>query len=701
MNLAYSQTNVTCEVIGLSKKSKEPMLEMFIFESVQLLEQLEQIILSSEQSNFYSSHNINEIFRIMHTIKGSSAMMLYNNISTLAHSMEDLFYYIRERTPSTINFTELTDLILKGEDFIKTELNSIEQDKYKDTNASMLIEEIRGFLKKLKKINDSDECTSDKDEKIVSNDNQRYYISSVNTNQSDKKCFKAIIHFEEDSKMENIRAFTVIQNIKDLVSDINYYPSNILEDDSTEKIIQKNGFEIIFKTECTMDTIREVLTQTVFLKDLKLEEIENDAKEMELEKRQTITLENNPIDSSKETKKKSELHSKSLNQSMISVNISKLDKLMNLVGELVISESMVTQNSDIRGLSLENFNKAAGQLRKITGELQDTVMSIRMVPLSATFHKMNRIIRDMCKKLDKNVHLEIIGEETEVDKNIIEHISDPLMHIVRNAIDHGIELTQERLSKGKDKSGRIILEAKNTGGDVLVIIKDDGQGLNKEKILEKARKNGLINRPENDLTDREIFSYILLPGFSTKDNISEFSGRGVGMDVVTKNVEKIGGVVDVDSIPNKGTTVTIKIPLTLAIMDGMILRVGQSTYTVPLISIKESFKANDNQIITDTDGNEMIMIRGECYPILRLYEFYKVKTKTKIISDGIIMMVENQDKRLCIFADELLGQQQVVVKSLPEYIKNFKKIKGVEGCTLLGDGSISLILDIAELIGHK
>lgn len=255
---------------------------------------------------------------------------------------------------------------------------------------------------------------------------------------------------------------------------------------------------------------------------------------------------------------------------------------MDMVGELVISEAMVTQNPDLKGLPLDNFNKAARQLQKITSEFQDIVMSIRMVPLAATFQKMNRIVRDMSKKLSKEVKLEIIGEDTEVDKNIIEHISDPLMHIVRNSIDHGLESPEDRKAKGKSEIGTITLEAKNEGGDVFIIINDDGKGLDREKVLARARENGLINRPESDITDKEVFSYIFLPGFSTKSKVTEFSGRGVGMDIVTKNIASVGGNVSIDSIPDAGTTITLKIPLTLAIMDGMTIRVGESTYTIPI-----------------------------------------------------------------------------------------------------------------------
>lgn len=676
----------------MSKISNEPMLEMFIFETNQLLEQLEQIIISIEKSKSYSSNDVNEIFRIMHTIKGSSMMMAYNNISELTHSSEDLFYFIRETSPFSVDLQKLTDLVLKGADFIKTELAKIEEGKKADTDSGLLIDEINDFLEDLKRINSSSETSVKKSEKTIRFEKQEYVMESGSlAKECVKRAFKAVIYFEDDCKMENIRAFAIVQGIKDIASHIYYSPINAIDDNEREEIIRDDGFKIIFSTDCNIDTVREILMRTVFLKHLSLEELSSD-EAMEFQGSMLIQIQ-------KETSEQSvKSLPKLINQSMISVNVSKLDKLMDLVGELVISEAMLTQNPDIKGLSLENFSKAARQHRKITSELQDTVMSVRMVPLSATFQRMNRIVRDMCKKLNKNVRFDIIGEETEVDKKVVEYISDPLMHIIRNAVDHGIESEEERALKGKDKVGLITLEAKNAGGDALVIIRDDGKGLHKEKIFEKARKNGLINKAENDLTDREIYSFIFLPGFSTKDNVSEFSGRGVGMDVVMKNIEKTGGSVSVDSIPDEGTTVTIKIPLTLAIMNGMTIKVGRCVYTLPILSIKESFKVKKEDIIIDPEGNEMIMIRGECYPVLRLHELYKVQTKILNIPDGIIVMVENEDRKLCILVDELIGEQQVVVKSLPAYIMNFGKTKGVEGCTLLGDGNISLILSVSGLI---
>ncbi len=688
--------------------SSEPMLDMFIFETTQLIEQLEQIILTSERGSCFTPDAINEIFRIMHTIKGSSAMMMFTDISTLSHAMEDIFYYLREEKPKCIDCSKLSDFLLEGIDYIKVEVDKIKIGEELVDNPASLLETLKEFLITLRKENNSP--TSEKPKKSVKK--QQYYVrqdKSITTVYSNT--YKVLIFFEEGCEMENIRAYTIIHNLKDITTDFYFFPEDIIDNDNSTEIIRQQGFLIYFKSDKTYEDLHEFFMQTIFLRDLNLIQLENDDEYQQLsDKKQPITEElnitlSNPI-------KIPELHktdnididkekqAASTAQSIISVNVPKLDKLMDLVGEMVIAEAMVIQNPDLQGLELDNFQKASRQLSKITNEIQDLVMSIRMVPLSATFFKMHRIVRDMCKKLGKEVELEIIGEETEVDKNIIEHISDPLMHLVRNALDHGIEATEDRISLSKNKTGTITIEAKNAGSDVLIIVKDDGRGLDKDKILNKARKSGLLYKNEDEMSDKEIFNLILLPGFSTNDTVSEYSGRGVGMDVVSKNIEMIGGSISVDSVSNKGTTITLKIPLTLAIIDGMNIKVGNSCYTIPTISIKESLRPKEKDLIIDPDGNEMIMVRGECYSILRLHKLYKVSTCVKEFTNGIIIMVEQEDKTLCIFADELLGQQQVVVKVLPEYIQKFKKVKGLSGCTLLGDGRISLILDVAGLINY-
>lgn len=669
----------------------EPMLDLFVFETLQLIEQLEQSVLEGEKSNGIEA-SINEIFRIMHTIKGSAAMMMFNGISSLAHSLEDLFFFIRENSPEEIDYTSLTDIVLEGIDFIKNEVDKIEKGRDCDGDSSELSKIIKEYLDRIKLLNNCNEVCDQKATQVEVKHN--YYISSKQyTSEKNTNSYFAHVFFEDDCGMENVRAFEIIHRLSDIAFEIDHNPKDLFDEEKSTEIIVNEGFKVYFNSEKTLEDIRSFLLDTIFLRSLNLELIKQN---------KTIDLDENEIIKDKYIAKKTikERNEKesaitSSKASLISVNVSKLDLLMDIVGELVISQALVTQHPELMGLPLNDFYKAARQLKKNTNELQDIVMSIRMVALSGTFQKMKRLVRDMSKKLGKEVNLEIIGEETEVDKNIIEHISDPLMHLIRNSIDHGIESSEERLTAGKDKVGNITLEAKNSGGDVWIIVKDDGKGLNREKILDKAKENGLLNKPEDELTDKEVYSFILHPGFSTKDNISEFSGRGVGMDVVFKNIEKIRGTLSIDSSMGIGTSIIIKIPLTLAIVDGMNIQVGSSKYTIPIISIKESFRINPEQVVTDTTGNEMILLRGECFPIVRLYEFYNINTEITDLEEGIMILVENETQKVCIFADILLGEQQVVVKALPNYIK---KVKGVGGCTLLGDGSISLILDVTEFI---
>lgn len=682
--------------------SNEPMLEMYIFETTQNIEQLELCIIDTEKSSCYTQNAINEIFRIMHTIKGSSAMMLFNNIATLAHSIEDLFYFLRENKPSNIDCSALSDLILESVDFIKVELQKIIAGKEADGENSGLCSKLKEFLNNLKSENGTEVVS--KECNIITNINQICTSSEQTVHSSALYLYKATVFFEDGCEMENIRAYNIIHNLKESVAEIFYYPKNIIDNDNSVRAIREEGFKIILKTKQSFEEMKDFFQQIVFMKDLELEQIESENEYSNaiklLEVGHPVKLKDAPKKNKSEANEP-ETPTTLVNQSIISVNVSKLDKLMDLVGELVTAEAMVTQNPEIIGLNLDSFQKSSRQLHKITSELQDIVMSIRMVPLSITFQKMHRIIRDMSKKLNKEVELELIGEETEVDKNIIEHISDPLMHLVRNAIDHGIEDDETRNAMGKPKAGKITLEAKNAESEVIIVVKDDGKGLSKEKIIEIAKKNDLLTKPENEMTEQEIYKMILIPGFSTRGTVSEYSGRGVGMDVVVKNIEEIGGSVSIESIEGYGSTITLKLPLTLAIIDGMNVKVGKSSFTIPTMSIKQSFRPSEKDIIKDPDGNEMILVRGKCYPIIRLHKLFKLKTQKVDCSQGILIMIEQDDTKFCIFADELLGQQQVVVKTLPQYIRNIGKIQGLTGCTLLGDGSISLILDVGSILKSR
>ncbi|BCN30557.1 chemotaxis protein CheA [Anaeromicropila herbilytica] len=672
----------------MSDKQNEPMLDMFLFETQELLNELEQDLLLGEKSDSLDLAKINEIFRIMHTIKGSASMMFYTHIASVAHSLEDLFYCLREENPKIVDYSRLTDLVLEVSDFIKLELEKIEQGLEPDADPEQIKNEMNQMLQKIKQ------------------DNME--MEEVNSMEQ----YKVVIFFDEACQMENMRAFTLIRELEDITNDMVYTPNELFDNEEALQIMRKEGFQITFLTNIGYSSIQQIFAENPFIRNFEFvedlceelvissnhDDITSCSDESNCIKIEELKVEENKADKSKIEECNIEEHkAQAPNQKMISVNVNKLDVLMDLVGEIVMLEEMVMKSPDLEGLKLPNFNKTATQLQKLTGELREIVMSIRMLPLSFTFQKMHRIVRDMSKKLDKNVEIVLEGEETEVDKNIIEKISDPIMHLVRNAMDHGIETMEMRQRIGKPITGTIKLSAQNVGSDVLITIQDDGKGLNKEKILQKAKKNGLIVKPEGELTDKEIYNFIFQPGFSTKENISEFSGRGVGMDVVAKNIENIGGSVSVDSEEGKGMIVYLKLPLTLAIIEGMNLKVGASVFTIPTSIVKESFRPKSNDALMKEENHEMIMVRGEVYPILRLHHILNIKTEITDLHEGIMIMVEQNDQKICIFCDALLGQQQVVVKALPSYLRRMNQMKYLAGCTLLGDGTISLILDLANV----
>ncbi len=671
----------------VSHGQNEQMLEMYIFETAQNIEQLEAVILAAENAGRYDEDSINEIFRMMHTIKGSSAMMLFDSLASLAHKMEDLFYLVREQRSEMIDYSLLSDLVLEGIDFMKVELQKIKNGDPADGDAGQLVQSIENYLIVLK------EQTSAAPVEAAATAEQQLNSLTAPAAANAPFIYKAILHFAEDCGMENVRAYTLVLQLQEQVAELQYLPEDLDSDDSAE-LIRENGFTLFLRTDQSYAEIQEMLAQTLFLEELELSQVP-------AEELAEVSADNGDAPETMQQLKEQAAKETNLaagSQGMISVSVSKLDQLMDLVGEMVIAESMVVQNPDLKGLQLENFEKAARQLHKITSELQDLVMSIRMVPLATTFHKMHRLVRDMSKQLNKEVKLQLIGEQTEVDKNIIEHIADPLMHLIRNAIDHGLESKEERQALGKPAVGTITLEAKNAGSDVLILIKDDGRGLNKEKILKRAQAQGLLAKAAGELTDQEIYELVFLPGFSTKEDVTEFSGRGVGMDVVANNLQMVGGSVSVCSAAGEGTTFTLKIPLTLAIMDSMNVKVGTSCFTIPIASIKECLRAQQHTLLHDTNGDEMLMVRGVCYPVIRLHQYFNLETQITDLAEGILIMVEHDKQGCLLFVDELLGQQEVVVKALPAYIKNRHQSRGLSGCTLLGDGSISLILDVGGLL---
>ena len=382
------------------------------------------------------------------------------------------------------------------------------------------------------------------------------------------------------------------------------------------------------------------------------------------------------------------------NDEKIKVSMERLDNLVNMVGELVIAQSMVSQEAATSVAPEHPLNQVVSHQGKIARELQELAMMMRMVPIHGVFQKMARLVRDLSRKTGKKIDFVTEGEETELDRIVVDQIADPLIHMIRNSVDHGVESAQDREAAGKPAIGRVCLRAYHQAGSIIIEIQDDGRGLDKEKLLAKAIEKNIIS-PSDDLSDQDIFKLIFAPGFSTAEQVTAVSGRGVGMDVVKKNIESLRGKIDIVSEQGKGTTFTIKLPLTLAIIDGQLVRIGDQTYIIPIVSIDSCLKPNPDQVTTINGQVEMAQVHNELLPIVHLNELFNVQADYESPKDASLVVVEEEDRRGCLMVDEALGQQQVVIKSLGEGIG---KIKGIAGGAILGNGKVSLILDVLGLL---
>ncbi|MBC6003712.1 chemotaxis protein CheA, partial [Paeniclostridium sp. NSJ-45] len=709
--------------------------EFYVYENMQLLEQLEEILLGGQSdTGSLGKEEIEEIFRTMHTIKGSSAMMGYDSITKLTHSIEDVFDEIRSGLElSSDKWEELIDIVLSSIDFLKEEMLNIQDGLLPEASIDELHEKVVNLLKRAKE-NNGEKNSDIELPQSCDNDN--------NNEQTTKdKYFYIKVLFENGCGMEGIRAFGVVNSIENMCSFIKTIPEDLMgECDDT---IIKDGFILYVKTSEEKSVLEKPIKETMFLESFEIKEVTDKAElenifgEVNLSNNDTVNGVVEVIDNSskeelneakekvkeevkeikEETKKeevaksdvdkkiekevKQEKNVKKENNqshahnknSYLTVNISKVDTLMNLVGEIVTTESMVEKQSQLENFDRDLFEKQARRLHQLTNELQDVVMSIRMVPISSTFTKMQRVVRDMSRKTGKSVELQLIGEQTEVDKNILENISDPLMHMVRNSMDHGIETPEERKLTSKPEKATVTLEAKNTGGDVVIIIKDDGRGLDKESIVKKAIEKGITNKNIEDISDKEAYNFILAPGFSTKEAVSEYSGRGVGMDVVYTNIRKLRGSISIDSEKGKGTMIILRIPLTLAIVDGMKVKIGDEIYIIPALNIKEVFRHGAYEIVQNPNGEEHSIIRGNCYKIRRLSNILGMDKSSS--DEGVMILVESEMGSVCIIVDSIIGQQQVVIKPVPTLLTQFEKVHSyISGCSILEDGSISLIFDV-------
>ncbi len=728
----------------------ESILDMYLYETNTLLEQLDGIVLAAETATEFTTDDVNEIFRIMHTIKGSSAMMEFTSLMTVAHRIEDMFFIIRDNSMEAVKEEDrpaLFDLMFQAIDFFRSEVELIENNQPTTENIDSFIDQIKSLINKV--TGKGEETTEKTPEQIqdeamaaatgleapatvateeevaetpaVVEEAPDSIDGSPDPNRIDwadgKHNYGLVVFFEEGCGMENLRAFMLTTSLQDFCGNFVWFPENVDQDPEQADYIAEHGFLIRFESEASRSSAIPTVTTTGSVRSYETVDAPAKVEEEPVAKAAPAasspavapvaqqaaapaasTPAAAPTSAAPQAQQAAPAQQQAGKESLISVNLSKLDQLMAVVGEIVITESMVTASPDLAGLKLDVFTKSARQLRKLTDDLQDVSMSLRMVPVSGTFQKMHRVVRDMTKKLNKRVTLNLVGEDTEVDKTIVDNISDPIMHIVRNSMDHGIEKTEEeRIARGKDPVGQITLSAWHTGSEVIIEIQDNGGGVNTDYVLQKAINNGLAN-PEQEYSHKEILNFLLMPGFSTNETVTEFSGRGVGMDVAKKNVEDVGGTVTITSEQGVGMTTTLKIPLTMAIMDGMEVAVGNSVFTIPIKDIRQSFKVTEDLVIHDATHGEMIKCMDKFYPIIRVKDAYHMNDGCDNIEDGIIIWVESGEISYCLFVDELIGEHQVVVKPLPAYVNTFNvKSQGIIGCTILGNGNISIILDIINL----
>ena len=690
--------------------SSNDILDMYIYETNSLLEQLETIVLDAEKENTFSQDNVNEIFRIMHTIKGSSAMMEFDTLATVSHRIEDMFFLIREGTMSVVKDADrpaLFDVMLHAVDYFREEMEKVEAEEPLNKDVDSFLANINSLIAKIKG-EEPEEAPAPPPAPapVASAPAAPATVSSAPGTGNPDFPYELRVFFDDGCGMENLRAYMLITSIQSFCAeaDFLYEPAAVESDASTSEQIIDNGFLLMFKNaadrERSIPVIREAGSVHSYQPHDYVPAPPQEEEPEEEPAPQAAAAAPKPAAPAKPAPAapaaaNSQQHQK---ESLISVGLSKLDQLSAIVGEIVITEAMVTASPDLKGLHLDAFSKSARQLRKLTDDLQDVSMSLRMIPVSNTFQKMNRIVRDMSKKLNKQVKLTLIGENTEVDKTIVDSIGDPIMHMVRNSMDHGIEENPEdRVAAGKDPVGEIVLSAEDTGSEVIIQIKDDGAGVNDEAVLKKAIRNGIAS-PDVEYSHKEILNFLMAPGFSTNQQVTEFSGRGVGMDVVKSGVESLGGTVSITSEQGKGMITTMRIPLTMAIMDGMEVSVGDSIFTIPINNIRSTMKISSADILHDSIDGEMVKVMDGYYPVVRAKDFYNLPSGTDEIEEGILMWLESGDCSYCLFVDELLGEQQIVVKPLPAYVNSFDiKNYGITGCSILGDGNISIILDAGGL----
>lgn len=688
--------------------------EVYIQEAIELLDELEATLMELED-NSEDIDIINKVFRAMHTIKGSGAMFGFENIAVFTHDVENIYDMVRNEELSVNKF--LIDITLKACDQIRLMLD--------DNNYGMNIPEVSDLVTKFQKfanISNEDlvEIPSTVSENIknsTSDENKNYktlvvYRIKFKPNENVFMMgFDPMPLFNELRELGDVNIIPLISDVP-LLSEFNpesfYLSWEILltssktkndimdififvEDDCEISIdiidecdlesddeYKRVGDILIEKGEVSKDAINKVLEDKKLLGELLVEEglVKTEHVEAALKEQKFV----------KEAKEKKKV---AVAAASVRVPSEKLDKLIDLVGELVTVQARLNQTATQK--QDQDLQKIAEEVERLTWELRDNTMSIRMLPIGSTFSKFRRLVRDLSRDLNKDIVLTTEGAETELDKTVIEKLNDPMVHLIRNSLDHGIETPEERIKAGKSPTGTILLSAKHSGASVVIQIKDDGKGINSEVIRQKGIEKGLITA-DMPLSEKEIFDLILAPGFSTAEVITNVSGRGVGMDVVKKNIELLRGRIDISSRLGEGTTISLKLPLTLAIIDGLLVQVSDEYYIIPLSVVEECIELSATDA-SQTHGRDIINVRDEIVPYIRLREYFNFGEDKPEIEQ--IVVCEVDDKSVGFVVDNVIGDHQTVIKSLG---KAFENLEGISGATILGDGTVALILDIPKLV---
>lgn len=648
---------------------------VFFDESQEHLEEMEQLLLDLDVEN-PDPEMLNSIFRAAHSIKGGSGIFGFDALGSVTHIMESLLDKIRKGQMTIV--ASMVDLFLNSVDQLKDILHCYRSGDEIDWAAVHRL------------TNELELVTAGKNLQQETNQEQEqgYGFFAVPELAAEEEAFG---FFDEPVGDDGFGFFEDLPVAGEAAPDsaVHIKASDAVFGFFEELLIPANvpapehqqASEKLSETEKLFATVEPVASSPVAQSAV----VADDKK--------TISLPEHANGSKPVSPKTKQNEPVAVESSSIRVDVAKVDQLINLVGEIVITQSMMNLlGKSLEGALAEKFQTVANELERNTREIQEAVMSIRMLPVSFVFNRFPRVVRDLSTKLGKQIDLLIEGGETELDKGLTEKLVDPLTHLVRNSIDHGIESAEVRRERGKNPTGTVVLRAAQQGGNIVISISDDGGGLNRERILAKAREN---NIPIGDNPrDEEVWQLIFAPGFSTAAAVTDVSGRGVGMDVVKRNVQSLGGRIDIESCAGEGATFTIHLPLTLAIVDGMCVSVGDQTFIVPLVHIVESMQPAVKDIKTLAGSDQLLHVRNEYWPILPLYRVMQLDSQFTDASKGIVVLIETTKYRFALFVDSLVGQQQVVIKSLEQH---YKRVQGIAGATIMGDGSVALILDVESL----